>query len=103
MFLENSRDILNLVSAFAVVWLTVFLCWLLYYLVMLSITACSAVKEIRDRVRAVEEGIKVIRERFEQAISSLSFISDGVIKLIKYFVEPSAGSEERERSKKKSK
>lgn len=87
MFLESSSDILNLVLAFAVVWVTVFLCWLLYYLIMLSKTAWSSVKEIRDRVRAVEDGIRAIRERFEQALSSLSFISDGVIKLIKYFVE----------------
>ena len=87
MLLENSRDLLNIVLAFAIVWLTVFLCWLLYYLVMVARSVKKTVEEVRGRFRAIEEGIKAIRERFEHASHSLTFISEGVIRLINYFVE----------------
>lgn len=87
MLLENSRDLLNIVLAFAIVWLTVFLCWLLYYVVMVFKNTKEMIEEVRGRFRAIEEGIRAIRERFEHASASLTFISEGVVKLIQYFVE----------------
>jgi hypothetical protein len=87
MFLENSRDVLNLILAFAIVWLTVFLCWLLYYLVMTARSVRKTIEEIRGRFRAIEDGVKAIRERFEHASHSLTFISEGVIRLINYFID----------------
>lgn len=87
MLLENSKDLLNIVLAFAIVWLTVFLCWLLYYLVMIFKNAKEMADEVRGRFRAIEEGVKAIRERFEHATTSLTFISEGVIRIIQHFIE----------------
>ena len=85
--LGGTKDLLNIVLAFAVVWLTVFFCWMLYYLAMIFKNLREVLEETRSRFRVIEEGVKAIRERFEHATSSLTFISEGVIKLIQYIIE----------------
>lgn len=84
--LENSKDLLFIVLSFCALWITVFLCWLIYYIVSITRNANTVVEELRDRFRGIEEAIRSIRDRMEHATSSLGFVSEGVIKLIQYFI-----------------
>src|SRR3989338_8901172 len=84
--LENSKDLLYIVLSFAVLWITVFLCWLIYYLVSILRNANEMVEELRERFRGIEDAIRSIRDKMEHATSTLSFVSEGIIKLIQYFV-----------------
>lgn len=84
--LENSKDLLYIVLSFSVLWLTVFLCWLIYYLVSILRSANEMVEELRERFRGIEEAIRSIRDRMEHATSTLSFVSEGVMRLIQYFI-----------------
>ena len=102
--LENSKDLLYIVLSFSVLWLTVFLCWLIYYLVSILRNANEMVEELRERFRGIEEAIRSIRDRIEHATTSLNFVSEGVMRLIQFFVSRKKGmamGEEKEEGKKK--
>lgn len=102
--LENSKDLLYIVLSFSVLWVTVFLCWLIYYLVSILRNANEMVEELRERFRGIEDSIRSIRDRMEHATSTLSFVSDGVMRLIQYFISRRrAVSEDKENVKKKKK
>ncbi len=84
--LENSKDLLFIVLSFCALWVTVFLCWLIYYLVSILRNTNTMVEELRDRFRGIEETMRAIRDRIEHATSSMGFVSEGVIKLIQFFI-----------------
>jgi hypothetical protein len=84
--LENSKDLLFIVLSFCALWITVFLCWLIYYLVSILRNTNTMVEEMRDRFRGIEETMRSMRDRLEHATSSLGFVSEGVIKLIQFFI-----------------
>lgn len=84
--LENSKDLLYIVLSFSVLWVTVFLCWLIYYLVSILRNANEMVEELRERFRGIEDAIRSIRDKMEHATSTLSFVSEGIIRLIQYFI-----------------
>ena len=99
--LENSKDLLYIVLSFAVLWITVFLCWLIYYLVSILRNANEMVEELRERFRGIEDAIRSIRDKMEHATSTLSFVSEGVMRLIQYFISRGKGTVETVEKKKK--
>lgn len=84
--LENAKDLLYIVLSFCILWLTVFLCWLIYYMVSILRNANTMVEDLRDRFRGMEEALKSIRDKFEHASSNFTFVAEGIVKLIQYFV-----------------
>ena len=101
--LENSKDLLYIVLSFSALWLTVFLCWLIYYLVSILRNANEMTEELRERFRGIEEAMRSIRDRMEHATSTFSFVAEGVTKLIQFFVSKRqmAGEKPVEEKKKK--
>jgi predicted PurR-regulated permease PerM len=99
--LENSKDLLYIVLSFSVLWVTVFLCWLIYYLVSILRNANEMVEELRERFRGIEDAIRSIRDKMEHATSTLSFVSEGVMRLIQYFISRGKGITETVEKKKK--
>jgi len=92
--LENSKDLLYIVLSFSILWLTVFLCWLIYYLVSILRGANNMMEELRDRFRGIEEAIRTMRDKMEHATTSFAFVSEGIVKLIQYFVSLKKDKEE---------
>jgi len=52
--LETSKDLLNLTIAFCILWLTAFLCWLIFYFAMIM------------------RGINLIIERFTKTLEAMT-------------------------------
>lgn len=73
--LESSKDIMYLVIAFSVLWLTIFLCWMLYYLAMMFKNANEIIEEIRDKVHAISSALDFIRDKIEFVAGGMSFLS----------------------------
>ena len=72
---DTSKDILYIVLAFCSVWLTVFLCWALYYFAMTMKHANEIITEIRDKVHAIVEAMEYIRERMDFVSAGMHFMS----------------------------
>lgn len=57
--LENSKDLLNIVIAFCVLWLTIFICWVIYYFAMI-------LKRVYQVMETFTKTLDAIRDFFEK-------------------------------------
>ncbi|MFA5358366.1 MAG: hypothetical protein WC310_00925 [Patescibacteria group bacterium] len=84
--LENSKDLLYIVISFCVLWLTAFLCWMIYYIAMLLKQGYDVAKSIRQKVEKVEGLIDLAKSKLEKSTSHLALVSEGVAQLVKYLI-----------------
>jgi hypothetical protein len=88
MFLINySKDILYLVLAFCVLWLTFFLAWLVYYLVASARQIHKATQMVKNEVEQISDIIHKIRAAFELPSSIVALIIEGLKKIAEMGVE----------------
>jgi preprotein translocase subunit YajC len=81
MLIESSRDILNLVLAFSILWLSIFLVWFIYYLAMMFRQFYLIIKQTRERLEKVDEVIKSLKKKMEVGTSYLILV-EGLAKKI---------------------
>ncbi len=85
MYLENSKDILYLVIAFCILWITVFLCWMFYYTARILRNASQIIEEFRVKLQNLMESINHIRNKVEGLSSLFSLGTDGIAGYAKKF------------------
>lgn len=88
--IETSKDILYLVIAFCILWVTVFLCWVFYYIVKILKNANQIAEEFRSRLRLLTEAINYVRGKVENIYSLLSLAGGGVAGMVKGVVTKKA-------------
>ena len=102
--IESSKDILWIVLAFCALWLTVFMCWAIYYLAMILKQTSGLMTEmkeilddIKDKLRAIDEAIHAVKEKIENSAAYLALIADGAKYLISHFTgeKPKKGSKKK--------
>ncbi|TAN33579.1 hypothetical protein EPN28_02085 [Patescibacteria group bacterium] len=87
---ENSKDILYLVLAFCVLWVTGFMCWMFYYLARLLRNTSQIVEEFRTRLQGLTDTVTYIRRKVEQISGLLSMAGHGAAGYVKNFVKNKA-------------
>ena len=80
--LDTSKDLLNIAIAIAVIGLTAFVCWTIYYLARILQQVFKTVKEMRGWIAKVDDLIKTMKEKIEHSTSYLLLIGEGVKKLV---------------------
>lgn len=78
MFIENSQDILNLVVAFSVLWVALFLSWLLYYATQILKHANQIVEDVQRRMHELSESVSYLRDKLELVGAGVGFLMDGI-------------------------
>lgn len=87
MFIETSKDLLFVVLAFCVLWLTVFISWLLYYVIAIVRDAESLVRQVRGAVTKIDQLAGVVHEKMERSAASLTLIAQAVKELIVWGIQ----------------
>ncbi|MFH1412616.1 MAG: hypothetical protein ABIG10_01130 [bacterium] len=80
-FLNYSQDILYLVLAFCVLWLTVFLVWFVYYLIVTIRQFHTITRDMKKRIDKIDDIIRMTKEKIEHSASYLAIIVEGVKKI----------------------
>lgn len=88
--IESSKDILYLVIAFCVLWVTVFLCWMLYYVMRILKNTNQIVEEFRTRLQMLTEAVDYLRGKVENIHSLLSVTGSGMAGAVKNMVTSKA-------------
>lgn len=86
----TSKDILYLVISFCIIWLTVFLCWMFYYLMRLLRNANQIVEEFRMRLQTLMETLHYIRGKVENISDFMAAATGGVGGYVKNVVRRKA-------------
>lgn len=100
MFIETSKDLLFVVLAFCVLWITVFLLWLMYYVIAILRDAESLVRQIKGAVSKIDSLTHVVHEKMERSAASLSLVAQAVKELIVWGIQERAKAAPKSRSKK---
>jgi len=82
MLITTSKDLLFVVLAFCALWLTVFLSWLLYYVIAILRDTESLMRSVRHVVDKVDELTHVVHDKFERSAASLTLVAQAVKELI---------------------
>jgi hypothetical protein len=87
MLIETSKDLLYVVLAFCVLWLTIFLSWLLYYVISILRDAESLVRQVRGAVEKVDQLAHAVHDKMERSAASLTLIAQAVKELIVWGIQ----------------
>ncbi|OGY50176.1 MAG: hypothetical protein A2951_02650 [Candidatus Buchananbacteria bacterium RIFCSPLOWO2_01_FULL_56_15] len=80
--LETSKDLLYVVIAFCVLWLTVFICWAMYYMISMLRTMHHITSGVREKLDLVDKILKLVKDKLEKGSNHMAVIADSVIKLV---------------------
>lgn len=90
MVIESSKDILFVVLAFCALWFTVFVCWALYYVIGMLRDASFIMREIHDKIAAIDKAIGAVREKVETSLGSFGIAAAG-LKMLGGYLEKRKG------------
>ena len=98
--LQNSQDLLTIIKAVSLLGFVFFVCWGLYYFAMILRQGYLIIKEMRDRIKKVDDVIKAFKDKIEHSASYLLLISEGVKKLIEVTKKMSEKKEGKKKTRK---
>lgn len=74
--LETSKDILYVVIAFCVLWFTIFVCWVIYYLAMILKRVNGVMETFTRTFEAIGNFFEKAKEKLEKTSSSLTMLME---------------------------
>ncbi len=98
---STSNDILNLVLAACIVFLTFFLCWAIYYFVASVQKIHRLVKRVENGVTKVEDIIEMAREKLKNSSAYFMILGEIAKKAMEFVQEKRAKKKETKNTKKK--
>ena len=78
MPIDSTKDLLFVVLAFCVLWLTVFLSWALYYIIAILRDTESITRQVRRITERVEGIAETVHDKFSESLSFLGPVADMV-------------------------
>ena len=97
--LTTSTDLLLVVIAFCILWLTIFICWSMYYVVVMLKNFSKMTVSVREKLELVDKILKLVHEKLETGSNHMALITDSVIKMAGFFMDKQAkgGGKKRKR------
>lgn len=97
MFIQTSKDLLYIVLAFCALWLTIFLSWLLYYVIAMMRDVEGLVKAGRNAAEKVDSLAHAVHDKMERSAASFTLVAQALKELVVW------GMHERLKERKKKK
>ncbi|MFH1838484.1 MAG: hypothetical protein ABH808_03260 [Candidatus Kuenenbacteria bacterium] len=94
--IQTSQDLLFIVLAFCALWLTILLCWGLYYLVLMLKNTYGITKKVNQKIEAFGELIEILKGKVSSMSAFLTLFSHGLSVLINHLKEKREAREEEE-------
>ena len=94
MFIETSKDLLYVALAFCALWLTVFISWLLYYLIALLRDVDAISRQVKGVVEKADQLAFLIHEKMERGAATMNLVANTIKELVVW------GIQERNKSQK---
>jgi hypothetical protein len=82
--IETTKDILYLVISFVVLLLTIFLCWVIFYVAMILKEFKKIVFDVRRKIELVETVLNVLKDKIEHTSSYLKLLMESVGSIVEF-------------------
>lgn len=99
--LETSKDLLYIVLAICVLWLTVFFSWGMYHIIGMLRNMNRVTNSVREKIELIDNILKLVKDKLEHGTSQMSIIADSAIKLVGFIMEKQKESSVKKTSRKK--
>ena len=94
----TTKDILYLVISFVVLILTIFICWVFYYLAMILREFNKIVFDVRKKMELVETVLNTLKEKIEHTSSYMKLLVESAGNIVEFLKDR---KEEKTKKKKK--
>ncbi|HOY56109.1 MAG TPA: hypothetical protein PLH37_01675 [bacterium] len=91
--LKNSLDLLYIIIAFCVLWLTIFTSWWLFYIIMIMRRAYQITNSIKKKLKTLDELTKSAKDKLENTVLYINLAAEGISKIVGYFKNEKNGTE----------
>lgn len=88
--LETSKDLLLIVIAFCVLWLTLFTSFAIYYVAQILKQGHDAIRDVRSSFGLFEKLLSSIQHKVDTSSSHLAFLVEGVKQGLQFMNERTA-------------
>lgn len=82
--INTSKDLLFVVIAFSILWLTCFISWALYYVIMILRVMAGFVEDMKRRVEAIDRFIALVTEKLDHTSNALQLLVTGFERFTTY-------------------
>lgn len=87
MFLETSRDILNITLSVCALALTVFLCWGIFYGIKIIRGIFDIIDQIQRTAQRIEQMVIDAKDKIERYVGSARLAAEAVKGVLEYIAE----------------
>lgn len=99
--IETTKDILYLVISFVVLLLTIFLCWVIYYVAMILREFKKITFDVRKKIELVETVLNVLKDKIEHTSSYMKLLVESAGNIVEFLKDRKEEKEARNKKKKK--
>ena len=85
--ITSSKDILYIVLAFCFLWLTIFIAWAIYYVVMILRESKKIINDVRRKIELIEEVLVVLKEKLEHTSSHMKLLVETIANVAEFIKE----------------
>lgn len=85
--IETSKDVLLIVISVAIVFLTFFTVWGMYYVVMMLREARKIMSDVRKKIELVEKVLLAFKDRLEHTSAHMKLLVETAINLAEFIKE----------------
>lgn len=87
MYLDTSKDLLNVALAISVFGIAFILGWILIYFLIIIHHLIKLVESIENKVKKVDEFVAIVRQKMDSVSSYLPMLAIGIKELVSFFVD----------------
>ncbi|MDD5341486.1 MAG: hypothetical protein PHC97_03590 [Patescibacteria group bacterium] len=85
--ISSTKDILYIVIAFCILWLTIFTSWAIYYVAMILREFKKLASDVRKKIELVETVLLTLKEKLEHTSSYMKLFVESVTSMVEFFKE----------------
>lgn len=82
MLISTSKDVLFIVLAFCALWLTVFLSWLLFYVIAIVRDAEQIARQVKNAVEKIDHLAHIVHDKVETFSGSFALLAQTAKEMI---------------------
>lgn len=94
---SSAQDLFYIILALCLLWLTVFICWALYYVIMMLRDVSKVTSTIRDKFELIDRILRLVKDKLENSSNHMATMSESIMQLVDHFSGGKKASSSRKR------
>lgn len=97
--LNTSQDVFYIVLAFGILWISLGLFWVLWYVGGILREFFTIIREVREKVQKIDSVLDLFRRKVENSGYHLTILSEGIRQLIDLYKKRVSGRSRKSKNK----